>query len=70
MIDFDYCVEYLKGVYQKKYYYGSLKKNTFSFSSDLQIDKKINNVKEKSQKKTNSKFDFPQALHWLVVMRF
>ena len=46
MMDFGYCEEYLKRVYQTKYYYGSVKKTTFSFSSDLQIDKKINNVKE------------------------
>ena len=38
MMDFDYCDEYLKRVYQTKYYYGSVKKSTFSFSSDLQID--------------------------------
>ena len=29
-----------KELYQTKYYYGSVKKKTFSFSSDLQIDKK------------------------------
>ena len=45
-MDFNNCEEYLKGIYQTKYYYGNVKKNTFSFSSDLQIDKKINNVKE------------------------
>ena len=39
MMDFDCREEYLKGVYQTKYYYGSAKKSTFSFSSDLQIDK-------------------------------
>ena len=38
-MDFDYCEEYLKGVYQTKYYYGSVKKSTFSFSSDSQNDK-------------------------------
>ena len=26
MMDFDYCEEYLKGVYQTKYYYGSFRK--------------------------------------------
>ena len=41
-MDFDYREEYLKGVYQTKYYYDSIKKSTFPFSSDLQIDKKIN----------------------------
>ena len=51
IIDFDYCEEYLKGIYQTKYYYGSVKKSTFSFSSDLQIDKKINNVKEDPREK-------------------
>ena len=45
IMDFDYREEQLKRVYQTKYYYGSVKKSTFSFSSDLQIDKKINNVK-------------------------
>ena len=51
MIDFDYREEYLKGVYQTKYYYGNVKKSTFPFSSDLQIDKKINNVKEDPRRK-------------------
>ena len=46
MVDFGYREEYLKGVQQTKCYYGSVKKSTFSFSSDLQIDKKINNVKK------------------------
>ena len=46
MMDIDYCEEYLKGIYQIlyyiiKYYYGSVNKSTFSFSSDMQIDKKI-----------------------------
>ena len=36
-MDFD-CEGYLKGVYQTKYY-GSVKKSTFSFSSDSQNDK-------------------------------
>ena len=70
MIDFDYRQEYLKGVYQTKYYYGSAKKNTFSLSSDLQVDKKINNVKEDPRRKSDSNFDFSQALRCLVVMRF
>ena len=61
MMDFDYCEEYLKGVYQTKYYYGSVKKSTFPFSSDLQIDKKINNVKEDPRRKTDSNFDFSLA---------
>ena len=46
MMDFDYGEEYLKGVYQTKYYYGSVKKSKFPFISDFQIDKKISNVKE------------------------
>ena len=45
-MDFDYCEEYLKGLYQTKYYYGNVKNITFLFSSNLQMDKKINNVKE------------------------
>ena len=70
MMDFDYHEEYLKGVYQTKYYYGSVKKSTFPFSSDLQIDKKINNVKENPRRKTGSNFDFSQALRCLVLIRF
>ena len=70
MMDFDYREEYLKGVYQTKYYYGSVKKSTIPFSSDLQIDKKINNVKEDPRRKTDSNFDFSQALRCLVLMRF
>ena len=61
MMDFDYREEYLKGVYQTKYYYGSVKKSTFSFSCDLQIDKKTSNVKEDRRRKTDSNFDFSQA---------
>ena len=57
-------------LYQTKYYYGSVKKNTFSFSYDLLIDKKINNVKEDPRRKTDSNFDFSQALRCLVLMRF
>ena len=52
MTKFEYHEEYLKGVYQIKYYYGNVKKIAFSFSSDLQIDKKINNVKEDPRRKT------------------
>ena len=69
MMDFDYREEYLKGVYQTKYY-GSVKKFTFSLSSDLRIDKKINNVKEDPRRKTDSNFDFSQALRGLVLMKF
>ena len=60
MMEFDYREEYLKGLYQTKYYYGSVKKSTFSFRSDLQIDKKINNVKEDPRRKTDSNW-FPRA---------
>ena len=35
VMDFDYCEEYIKGVYKTKYYYDSVKKSIFSFSSDL-----------------------------------
>ena len=35
MMDFDYRGEYVKGVYQTKHYYGSVKKSTFLSSSDL-----------------------------------
>ena len=67
---FDYCEEYLKGVYQTKYYYGIVKQSTSSFRSDLQINKKTNNVKEDPRRKSDSNFDFSQALRCLVVMRF
>ena len=69
-MDFDYCEEYLKGVYQTKYYYGSVKKSTFSFSSDLQNNNKINNVKGDPRRKIDSNFDFSQMLCFLVLMRF
>ena len=59
-------VSYIK----PKNYDGSVEKSTFSFTSDLQIDKKINNVKEDSRRKTDSNFDFSQALRCLVLMRF
>ena len=61
-MDFDYREEYLKGVYKTKYYYSSVKKSTFPFSSDLQIDKKINNVKEDPRRKIDSNFDFSLVL--------
>ena len=51
-------------------FYGSVKKSTFSFTSGLQIDKKINNVKEDPRKKTDPNFDFSQALCCLVLIRF
>ena len=40
-MDFDDWEECLKEVYHTKYYHGSVKNSTFSFSSDLQIDKKF-----------------------------
>ena len=70
MMDFDYRGEYLKGVYQTKYYCGSVKKSTFSFHSDLQIDMKINNVKEDPTRKIDLNFDFSQVLRCLVLTRF
>ena len=45
-----------------KYWHGIVKKSTFSFSFDLPIDKKINNVKEDPRRKTDSNFDFSQVL--------
>ena len=60
MMDFDYREEYLKGVYQTKYYYGSVKKSTFSFSYDLLIDKKINNVNEDPRRKLIQALIFPK----------
>ena len=60
IIDFDY--REVKGAYQIKYDYGSVKKSTLSFSSYLQIDKKINKVKEDPRRKTDSNFDFSQVL--------
>ena len=70
IMDFDNREEHLKGVYQTKYSNCSVKKSTFSFSSDLQIDKKISNVKENPRGKTDSNFGFSQALRCLVLMRF
>ena len=69
MIDFDYCQEYLKTIYQTKYYYGCVKKSTFSFSSDLQIDKKIQ-YKKRSEVKKIIETDFSQVPRYLVLMRF
>ena len=37
----------------ENYKYDSYKKSAFSFSFDLQIDKKINNAKEDSRRKTH-----------------
>ena len=69
-MDFDYCEQYLKGVYQRKYYHDNVKKSTFLFSSDLQIDKKISNVNEDPRRKTDSNFNFSQVLRCLMIMRF
>ena len=69
IMDFDYLEEHLKGVYQTKYYYDSVKITTFSCSFDLQIDKKTNNVKEDLRRETDSKLDFSQVLRCLVLMR-
>ena len=63
MIDFDYREEYLKGVYQTKYFYGRVKKSTVSFSSDyLTCRLKINNVKEDPRRKSDSNFFLSAAL--------
>ena len=51
MADFDYCEEYLKEYIKQNVIMAVFKKRTFSFSYDLQIDKKINNVKEDPKKK-------------------
>ena len=48
---FEQCDEYLKKIYSR-----SVKKSKFSFSCHLQIDKKINNVKEDPTRKTDSNF--------------
>ena len=59
-------VRNIYGVYQKKYYYGSVKKSTFSFNCDLKIDKKLNNVNEDPRRKTDSNLDFfPSVAHCL-----
>ena len=70
MMDFDYCEECLKGLYQTKYYYGNVKNITFLFNSNLQMDKKIDNVKEDPRRKTDSNFDFSQKMRCLVVVSF
>ena len=61
MMDFDYCDEYLKEVHQTKYYYGSVKKSTFSFTFDLEVDKKINNAKEDPRRKLIQTLIFPKC---------
>ena len=48
-------------IYQTKYYYDIVKKSKFWFSWQLQIDKKINDVKEDPRRKTDSNFNFSQA---------
>ena len=50
-------VRNISGVHQRKYY-GSVKKNKFSFSFHLQIDKKIN-IKDDPMRKNDSNFNFP-----------
>ena len=45
-------------VYQTKHYYGIFKKSAFPFSSDLQTDKKVNNVKQDPRRKL---WFFPSA---------
>ena len=67
LMDFDFCEEYLKGVYQTKYCYGSVQKSSLSCSFNLQIYKKINNVKEDPTRKKDSNFDFSQVLRCLVL---
>ena len=59
-MEFEYWEEYLR-LHQTKYYYGSVKKSKFSFSRQLQIDKKINNVKEDLRRKPDSNFNFSQS---------
>ena len=51
----------LWGVYQTKYYYGSVEKSKFSFSCHFHIDKRISNLKDDPKKKTDSSFDIFQA---------
>ena len=69
-MDFNYCGEYLKEVHQTKHYYGSIKENIFWFHSDLQIDKEISNVKGDPMIKTDSNFNFSQALRSVVFIGF
>ena len=51
----------LWGVYQTKYYYGSVEKSKFPFIGHLHIDKKINDLKDDPKKKADSSFDIFQA---------
>ena len=55
-MDFDYCEEYLIEYIKQNIIIAGLKKSTFSFSSDLKIDKKINDVKEDAKRKSKNSF--------------
>ena len=59
-------VRNISGVHQRKYY-GSVKKNKFSFSCHLQIDKKIN-IKDDPMRKNDSNFNFPNLPSALEVL--
>ena len=57
-----FCVTAITAIWWNfKTYYGSVKKKKLSFICHLQIDKKINYVKENSRRKNDSDFDFSQA---------
>ena len=56
------------GVYQAKYYYGSVKNSKCSFICHFEINKKINNVSKKNpRRKADTNFDLFQAAY--VLMR-
>ena len=69
----DYMYFFCPEEYLKRLYCllntASVKKRKLSCSFDLQIDKKVNNVKEDRRKKTDSNFDFSQVLHCLVLKK-
>ena len=67
MMDFDYCEAYLRNI-SNKILLRHFKKSNFSFSSYLQTDKKINNVKEDPRRKTNSIFVFSKLLSAYEVL--
>ena len=70
VMNFDYREKYLKGVYQTKYYYGSVKKTHSHSLLICRLIRKSIMQKKIQVKKTDSNFDFFQTLRCLVLMRF
>ena len=60
IMDFDHCEEYLRSGTNKILSW-QCSESKFSSSCHLQIDEKINSVKEDPKRKTNSNFNYSQA---------